>query len=41
MTRKDIDLNDALSAAVRVLRDLLNKKGIYIDIDCENAPRGD
>ena len=39
MTRKDIDLHDALSAAVRVLRDSLNKKGIHADIDCEDAPR--
>ena len=39
MTRKDIDLHDALSAAVRVLRDSLNKKGIHTDIDCEHAPR--
>ena len=39
MTRKDIDLHDALSAAIRVLRDSLNKKGIHTDIDCENAPR--
>ncbi|MDE2809886.1 MAG: ATP-binding protein, partial [Gemmatimonadota bacterium] len=38
-TRKDIDLHDALSAAVRVLRDSLNKKGIRTDIDCEDAPR--
>ena len=39
MARKDIDLHDALSAAVRVLRDSLNKKGIHTDIDCEDAPR--
>ena len=39
MTRKDIDLHEALSAAVRVLRDSLNQKGIHTDIDCENAPR--
>ncbi|MDE2706157.1 MAG: PAS domain S-box protein [Gemmatimonadota bacterium] len=39
MTRKDIDLHDALSAAIRVLRDSLNQKGIHTDIDCENAPR--
>ena len=38
-SRKDIDLNDALSAAVRVLRESLNKKGIHTDIDCESAPR--
>ena len=39
MTRKDIDLRDALSAAVRVLRDSLSKKGIHTDINCEHAPR--
>ena len=39
MTRKDIDLHDALSAAVRVLRDSLSKKGIHTDINCEHAPR--
>ena len=39
MARKDIDLHEALSAAVRVLRDSLNKKGIHTDIDCEDAPR--
>ena len=39
MARKDVDLHEALSAAVRVLRDSLNRKGIRTDIDCENAPR--
>ena len=39
MTRKDIELHEALSAAIRVLRDSLNQKGIHTDIDCENAPR--
>ena len=39
MTRKDVDLQDALAAAVRVLRDSLNKKGIHTNIDCEDAPR--
>ena len=39
MARKDIDLRDALSGAVRVLRDSLNKRGIHTGIDCENAPR--
>ena len=37
--RKDIDLPDALMAAVRVLRDSLNEKGIHTNIDCEDAPR--
>ena len=39
MTRKDVDLHDALLAAIRVLRESLNEKGIHTDIDCENAPR--
>ncbi len=39
MDRKDVDLHDALSGAVRVLRDSLNKRGIQVAIDCENAPR--
>ena len=39
MTRKDVDLQDALMAAVRVLRDSLNEKGIHTNIDCEDAPR--
>ena len=38
MTRKDIDLRDALSGAVRVLRDSLNKREIHAGIDCDNAP---
>ena len=39
MTRKDVDLHDALLATIRVLRESLNEKGIHTDIDCENAPR--
>ena len=39
MDRQDIDLHDALSGAVRVLRDTINKRGIQVAIDCEGAPR--
>lgn len=39
MDRKDIDLFDALSGALRVLRDSLNKRGIQTDVRCENAPQ--
>ena len=39
MTRKDIDLHDALSAAVRVLRESLDQQRIHTDIDCQDAPR--
>ena len=39
MDRKDIDLYDALSGALRVLRDTLNNRGIKADVACENAPR--
>ncbi len=39
MDRKDIDLNDALFGAFRVLRDWLNKRGIKTNVDCENAPQ--
>ena len=39
MDRKDIDLPKALAGAVRVLRDSLNKRGIQVAIDCDDAPR--
>ena len=39
MDRKDVDLHDALSGAVRVLRDSINKRGIQVTVDCEDAPR--
>ncbi len=39
MDRKDIDLHDALSGAVRVLRDSIAKRGIQVAVDCDNAPR--
>ena len=39
MDRKDIDLNDALAAAFRVMRDSLKGRGIRTRIDCRGAPR--
>ena len=38
MDRKDIDLRQSLSSAVRVLQDSLGKRGIEVEIDCEEAP---
>ena len=39
MDRKDVDLHEALAGAVRVLRDSLNRRGIQVAIDCDDAPR--
>ena len=39
MDRRDVDLHEALAGAVRVLRDSLNKRGIQVAIDCDDAPR--
>ena len=39
LARKDVVLHDALSGAVRVLRDSLAKRGIQVAVDCDNAPR--
>ena len=39
MDRKDIDLRNAFSSAIKVLQDSLDKRGIRIDVDCENAPK--
>ena len=39
MDRKDIDLREALSATVRVMRDSIAKRGIRTSIDCRRAPR--
>ncbi|MYB63898.1 PAS domain S-box protein [Candidatus Poribacteria bacterium] len=35
---KDINLADAISDAVKILQDSINKRNIQIVIDCENAP---
>ena len=37
--RKDIGLRDALGDAVKVLQDSILKRGIGVEIDCENAPK--
>ena len=37
--RKDIDLQQALSDAARVLQDSFDKRNIALEIDCKNAPR--
>ena len=39
MSRKDIDLEDAFGAAVRVVRESLDKRGIAVEIRCDGAPR--
>ena len=39
MDRKDISLPDALSDAVKVLQESLDKRSIAVAIDCENAPQ--
>ena len=39
MVRKDIDLGNALLAAVKVLDDVLDRRKIQVDIDCGKAPR--
>ena len=38
MDRKDIDLRQSLSSAVRVLQDSLGRRGIKVGLDCEDAP---
>lgn len=37
-THKDINLTVAISDAVKILQDAIDKRQIQIDIDCENAP---
>ena len=39
MDRKDISLPDALSDAVKVLQESLDKRGIAVAVDCEKAPQ--
>ena len=39
MNRKDINLNNAITSAARVLQESLNKRGIELTIDCANAPQ--
>ena len=37
-TRKDINLADAISDAIKILQDSIDKRHIQITIDCEQAP---
>ena len=37
-TRKDINLADAISDAIKMLQDSIDKRQIQIEIDCHNAP---
>ena len=39
MDRKDLDLEEAMASAIRVLQDSLHKRGARIDCDCEEAPK--
>ncbi len=39
MDRKDINLENALNAAVRVLQDSISKRDVRIDIDLKDAPK--
>ena len=38
-TRKDINLVDAISDAIKMLQDSIDKRNIAIEIDCDNAPQ--
>ena len=37
-TRKDINLKTAISDAVKILQDSIDKRHIHIEIDCDDAP---
>ncbi len=39
MTRKTIDLRQAIWSAVKLQQDSIDKRGIRVDVDCENAPQ--
>ncbi len=39
MVRKDINLRKTIADAVKLLQDSIAKRGVNIEIDCENAPR--
>ena len=38
MTRKNVQLRKAILNAVKLQQDSLDKRGIYVEVDCENAP---
>ena len=39
VVRKDIDLRDAINSAIQVLQESLDKRGIEIAVNCQNATR--
>ena len=39
MTRKTINLQQAIWSAVKLQQDSIGKRGIQVDVDCENAPQ--
>ena len=39
MVRKNIDLQQAIWSAVKLQQDSIDKRGIQVDVDCENAPQ--
>ena len=39
MVQKDLDLEQALAAALKVLHDSLANRGIKVDVQCRNTPR--
>ena len=39
MTRKTIDLHQTILSAVKLQHDSIGKRGIQVDVDCENAPQ--
>ena len=39
MTRKTIDLRQAIWGAVKLQQDSIDKRGLQVDVDCENAPQ--
>ena len=39
MARKNIDLKKAILGAVKLQQDSIDKRGIQVDVDCENVPQ--
>ena len=39
MTRKTIDLQQSILSAVKLQQDSVDRRGIQVDVDCENAPQ--
>ncbi len=39
MDRKDVNLENAIAAAVKVLQDSVQRRNVRIEVDCGNAPR--